>query len=697
MDDKNLDKILSEMDIPEADKNAQKRAVNLAMDEFSKNNKENEKKSQGFLLLSRLMTRTNKNNRRDQMERKTRNRFAYGGLVTAAILIAVTGTAYLGQNDSTVQVIGAVEKDANFSSVAGNVTSSVDKLAMVKDAKKNVEKSREVAEAEVAADSFGDFSVAQNNIAATPMAAPMPMATAKMSRKAAGMSVTQSMIAPQPYPIVVDDISPNYYQDVGQDKFEDINTNPFKQVSDAPVSTFSTDVDTASYSFVRRQLNNNVLPQKDAVRIEEMVNYFDYNYPLPETREQPFKPTATIIDSPWSAGKKLMHIGIKGFDVIDNERPKANLVFLLDVSGSMNNPNKLPLLVSSLKMLVDTLNEDDKVSIVVYAGAAGAVLEPTSATDKTKIHNALDKLRAGGGTAGAAGINLAYQLAEENFDENAVNRVILATDGDFNVGITNREELKDFVERKRESGIFLSVFGFGQGNYNDHMMQTLAQNGNGVAAYIDTLSEARKVLVEEATSSLFPIAKDVKIQLEFNPKVVSEYRLVGYETRALKREDFNNDKVDAGDIGAGHTVTAIYEITPVGSKNQSMDPLRYSDEEKQTEVKSDVVDEYAFVKVRYKLPKEDTSKLLTTSVTVKDELGEVTDLVKENDKVLHNDIAFSIAVAGFAQKLKGGKYTGELSYDDIIMLANSAKGDDPYGYRAEFVQLVRMAKTANEM
>ena len=349
-----------------------------------------------------------------------------------------------------------------------------------------------------------------------------------------------------------------------QNKFEHFEINPVKRVAADPVSTFSVDVDTSSYSFARRRLNEGVLPPVDAVRVEEMINYFDYAWPTSDSREQPFKATVTVSDSPWGAGKKLLHIGIKGYELPARGRPDVNLVLLLDVSGSMDEPDKLPLAQQSMAMLLDTLKPTDTVAIVVYAGAAGEVLAPTPVAEKEKILQALNSLRPGGSTAGAAGIRLAYELAERSFRKEGVNRILLATDGDFNVGITDRNELKGFVEREREKGVYLSVLGFGEDNYRDDMAQTLAQNGNGIAAYIDTLNEARKVLVQEASAALFTIAKDVKLQVEFNPATVAEYRLVGYETRALNREDFNNDKVDAGEVGTGASVTALYEITPAG-------------------------------------------------------------------------------------------------------------------------------------
>jgi Ca-activated chloride channel family protein len=444
-------------------------------------------------------------------------------------------------------------------------------------------------------------------------------------------------------------------------------------------------VDTAAYSFVRRQLSSGVLPQPDAVRVEEMINYFDYAWPVSESRDQPFKPTVTVSDSPWGEGKKLIHIGIKGYALPAGQRPDVNLVLLLDVSGSMSSPDKLPLAQRSMALLLDALKPTDTVAIVVYAGAAGQVLAPTPVSDKETILQALSSLRAGGSTAGAEGIRLAYQLAEKSFRREGVNRILLATDGDFNVGITDQNELKGFVEREREKGVYLSVLGFGQGNYRDEMAQTLAQNGNGVAAYIDTLSEARKVLVQEATSSLFPIAKDVKLQVEFNPATVAEYRLVGYETRALNREDFNNDKVDAGDVGSGHTVTAIYEITPVDSKATLIDESRYqSPSRTRRSAARGKSNEYGFLKIRYKLPNGLRSRLLEQPI--------LTDA--DVPAALRADVEFSTAVAGFAQLLRGSRYTGPLTFEDVIKQAQAGLGEDPYRYRSEFIQLVSKAQRA---
>jgi Ca-activated chloride channel homolog len=470
-----------------------------------------------------------------------------------------------------------------------------------------------------------------------------------------------------------------------RERHPDLTDNPVRQVAAEPVSTFSIDVDTASYSFTRRMLNTGTLPQPDAVRVEELINYFPYNYPKPETRDVPFQPTATILPAPWNPAHKLVHIGIKGYALQSTERPRANLVFLMDVSGSMQPQDRLPLVKNALRLLVDQLQPDDTVGIVTYASGAGVALEPTRIADKSKIIAAIDALGAGGSTAGAEGIQDAYRMAEAHFDKTGVNRIILATDGDFNVGLSDTEALKGLIERKRQSGIFLSILGVGEDNYNDTLMQTLAQNGNGTAAYVDTLNEARKVLVEEASSTLFTIAKDVKIQVEWNPVLVSEYRLIGYETRALKREDFNNDKVDAGDIGSGHTVTAIYEITPSGAA-PAADPLRYGKAADAPAKAVPTETEYGFLKLRYKLPKEEASKLITLPLT--------SPLERTADVMPSADVRFATAVAAYGQLLRGSPYLGSYGYDDVIALAQSAKGDDPFGYRAEFVNLVRLAKSA---
>jgi Ca-activated chloride channel homolog len=472
------------------------------------------------------------------------------------------------------------------------------------------------------------------------------------------------------------------YHDVGRDRFTAAAQNPFKVVREEPVSTFSIDVDTASYSWVRASLNNNVLPQPAAVRTEELVNYFPYDYAAPPRAEQPFSTSVAVFPSPWSPGRKLVRIGIKGYSVRRETRPRANLVFLIDTSGSMQEPNKLPLVKQSLSLLLDELDPRDSVAIVTYAGSAGTALEPTPVSEKHKIRAVIDNLGAGGSTAGAEGIRQAYALAEANLDPGGVNRVILATDGDFNVGITDQGELKGYIERERGKGVFLSVLGYGMGNYNDALMQALAQNGNGVAAYIDTVSEARKTLVEEASSTLFPIAKDVKIQVEFNPATVSEYRLIGYETRMLNRDDFDNDRVDAGDVGSGQSVTALYEVVPVGGP-RAIGDLRYG---ALKPVAAGHGTELGFVKIRYKLPKSDTSRLISTPIDRASEFRRFEEAPQ--------DARFASAVAVFADLLRGGRYSGSLTYDDVLKIAIASRGRDEFGYRSEFVQLVRAARSA---
>ncbi|MER2537246.1 MAG: VWA domain-containing protein [Rhizobiaceae bacterium] len=513
-------------------------------------------------------------------------------------------------------------------------------------------------------------------------APPSPSAPATMATRdrAAGGAAASKRLAEQAPAYAPSDMPMPSQED--RDRFEAFKTNPVRSALEDPVSTFSIDVDTASYSFVRRSLKDGFLPQADTVRVEEMVNYFPYDWKGPDSAAVPFNSTVTVMPTPWNGQTKLMHVAIKGYDVKPAEQPRANLVFLLDVSGSMNAPDKLPLLQSAFRLLVNKLNPEDTVSIVTYAGNAGTVLEPTKASEREKILQAIDTLTPGGTTAGEAGLKEAYRLAQKSFVKDGVNRVMLATDGDFNVGQTDDADLKRMIEEKRESGVFLSVFGFGRGNLNDRMMQTIAQNGNGTAAYIDTLAEAEKVLVQDASSTLFTIAKDVKIQVEFNPAAVSEYRLIGYETRALNREDFNNDRVDAGEIGSGHSVTAIYEITPKGAPQQ-IDDLRYGQAAVNNPGGIANADEYAFVKIRYKLPDEDVSKLITTPVT---EVNEVASF-----DAASTDQRFSVAVAAFGQKLRGTDQTHAFGYDRILEIAAAARGSDPFGYRSEFLSLVRLA------
>ena len=463
------------------------------------------------------------------------------------------------------------------------------------------------------------------------------------------------------------------------DHYED---NPLKRVSEFPVSTFSIDVDTGAYSNTRRMLNAGSLPVRDAVRVEEFVNYFSYDYPAPDTRARPFNIVTELGPNPWNNNTLLLHVGLKGYEVPKAEIPASNLVFLIDVSGSMRSADKISLLKSSLKMLASELRANDTISIVVYAGASGVVLEPTSGRDKGRIIAALESLSAGGSTNGAAGIRLAYAMAEQAFVEGGINRLVLATDGDFNVGTTSFEALKDLIAKKRETGISMTTLGFGSGNYNDHLMEQLADAGNGNYAYIDTLNEARKVLVEQMSATLQTIAKDVKVQIEFNPHVVAEYRLVGYENRMLAREDFNNDRVDAGEIGAGHTVTAIYEIALANSKGRRVASLRY---QQQTATDGSLMDEVAFLRLRYKAPDGDVSKLIERPIR-KSEIERVLNETSDNFR-------FAAAVAGFGQLLRGGKYMEQFGYDDVRMLANGAKGEDQFGYRGEFVSLLGLAQS----
>lgn len=457
-----------------------------------------------------------------------------------------------------------------------------------------------------------------------------------------------------------------------------INENGFIRTKDEPLSTFSIDVDTASYSNIRRFLTRNQLPPSGSVRIEEMINYFTYDYPKPKGNV-PFSVTTDVSTAPWDSSHKLVRIGMKGKEIAKENRPMSNLVFLLDVSGSMNSPNKLPLLKKGMKMLVEQLGENDRVAIVVYAGASGLVLPSTGCSSKDVILDALDRLRAGGSTNGSGGIQLAYQIAVKNYIKGGINRVILATDGDFNVGTTNRSDLIDLIKKKAQSGVYLSVLGFGMGNYKDNTLEDLADKGNGNYAYIDTIEEAKKVLIKEMGSTLVTIAKDVKIQVDFNPQAVEAYRLIGYENRMMSKEDFNNDKKDAGEIGAGHTVTALYEIIPVGATVQlpKVDPSKYL---KPTTVKKGInSNELLEVRVRYKQPNSETSSLLKFP------------LVDSNKPFasMNDDFRFATGVAIFGMILRDSKFVSSMSLDDVIRMAESSK-DKPY--RGEFIELVKKAK-----
>jgi Ca-activated chloride channel homolog len=468
------------------------------------------------------------------------------------------------------------------------------------------------------------------------------------------------------------------YQQHNTEEYDAIQENIFRETLKNPLSTFSIDVDAASYSNIRRFIDNGQRPPKDAVRIEEMVNYFDYDYSQPKG-DDPFAVHTEISTAPWNSKHKLIHIGLQGKTIPTDNLPPSNLVFLIDVSGSMADVNKLPLVKQSMAMLVDQLREKDHVAMVVYAGAAGVVLEPTSGDRKKEIMKAIDRLEAGGSTAGGAGINLAYALAKKHFREGGNNRVILATDGDFNVGESSNASMERLIEDKRKDGIFLTVLGYGMGNYKDSKMEILADKGNGNYAYIDNISEARKVLVNEFGGTLFTIAKDVKLQLEFNPAKVQAYRLIGYENRMLKSEDFNNDKKDAGELGSGHTVTALYEIIPVGVESEffKIDELKYQSTKITPDAKR--TEELLTIKLRYKKPDEDVSKLIVHPL-----IDTQIDLAKTSD-----NFRWSASVAAFGMLLRDSEYIKDFSYDQVVNMAQTAKGEDKEGYRTEFIGMAK--------
>ena len=480
-------------------------------------------------------------------------------------------------------------------------------------------------------------------------------------------------------PMPAGEAYPQGYRDEQREQYQALADNPIHSVAEAPVSTFSADVDTGAYANVRRLLNQGRLPPEGAVRLEEMVNYFPYDYALP-TDGSPFGVTTELAPSPWNPHTRLLRIGIKASDRAVAELAPANLVFLVDVSGSMDRREGLPMVKSTLKLLVDQLREQDRVSLVVYAGESRVVLEPTSGREKAKIRTAIDQLTAGGSTAGASGIELAYQMAQQAFIPKGINRILLATDGDFNVGISDFDSLKQMAVDKRKTGVSLTTLGFGVDNYNEHLMEQLADAGDGNYAYIDNLREARKVLVDQLGSTLAVVAKNVKLQVEFNPAQVSEYRLLGYENRALKREDFSNDKIDAGEIGAGHTVTALYEIVPKGEKGW-LEPLRYGNPAADVSAKTG---EMAMLRVRYQLPEGGNSRLIERPI-LKGEAGKLS--------AASDDLRFAAAVAAFSQQLKDGRYTGDFSLKDTEALARGARGDDQFGLRGEFVQLVELAQS----
>jgi len=458
-----------------------------------------------------------------------------------------------------------------------------------------------------------------------------------------------------------------------------IRENGFKKAIESPLSTFSIDVDAASYANVRRFLNNGNRPPKDAVRIEEMINYFNYDYPQPDNSD-PFSINTEVNACPWNENNLLLHVGIQGQKLNMEDLPPSNIVFLLDVSGSMSSPNKLPLLKKSFELLLKQLDEEDRVAIVVYAGSSGLVLPSTSGDQKEKILQALNNLQAGGSTAGAAGLRLAYKVAAENFIKKGNNRIILATDGDFNVGISSDAEMERLIEKERDRGVFMSVLGFGMGNYQDSKMETIADKGNGNYAYIDNILEAKKVLVNEFGGTMFTIAKDVKIQIEFNPAVVASYRLIGYENRLLNNEDFADDKKDAGELGSGHTVTALYEIVPAGSNADNSNTLKYQTANLNNLAKKG--NEIATVKFRYKKPDGNKSKLIEETIAYKE---------KRFDDMSDN-FRFSASVAGFGMLLRDSEYKGDLTWDKVIQMAQNAKGRDLEGYRSEMIQLIKLSK-----
>jgi Ca-activated chloride channel family protein len=528
-------------------------------------------------------------------------------------------------------------------------------------------------EVKIGADSVMNVSLTQDHTTLTEVVI-AGYATHKKHSRNFQSAMDGSLMSAAPYPMTV--------RPGNTENYNPINENGFQNTGQTPVTTFSIDVDRAAYSNVRRFLNTGQLPPIDAVRIEEMINYFDYKY-APPSGADPVSVTTEMTYSPWNPGHKLIHIGLQAKTLPTADLPASNLVFLIDVSGSMMDQNKLPLLKQAFKLLVDQLREIDKVTVVVYAGAAGVVLPPTSGKEKMKIKESLDQLTAGGSTAGGQGINLAYKLAQENFISKGNNRILLATDGDFNVGVSSEGALQRLVEEKRKGGVYLSILGFGMGNYKDSHVETLADKGNGNYAYIDNMQEAQKVFVNEFGGTLFTVAKDVKLQLEFNPKYVQAYRLIGYENRAMKNEEFHDDQKDAGDMGSGHTVTAIYEIVPAGANSPYLgqtDALKY---QKTTPSEKGATDELLTIKVRYKKPDTEKSTLLEFPMkNITRPLANTSD-----------NFRFSAAVAEYGLLLRQSKSKGNAQYSEVIKRATAAFGKDEEGYRAEFVRLVKLTES----
>ena len=616
-----------------------------------------------------------------------------GGLTATTALVAVALVMVAPQMQDALR--GPSNVDLSVSEVprspAAPAVSEADLVDEVSPPPVIAPETRAMPEALSAPVASDDAMVAQSvgdTAAAAPVMEPMVMAEeapaggrvqrsmtpAAPMEAEVGISRDRMVIAPAPVPVPdARFVTPS----AETEAFPEATPNALKITAEEPVSTFSIDVDTASYAVVRSSLMRGQLPPPDAVRVEEMVNYFPYDYPAPDAGEGPFRPTVTTFQTPWNADTQLVHIALQGELPAIADRPPLNLVFLIDTSGSMDDPAKLPLLKQSFRLMLGQLRPEDEVAIVTYAGSAGQVLAPTPAADRTAILAALDRLSAGGGTNGQGGLEQAYAVAEGMAAEGEVSRILLATDGDFNVGLSDPSALTDYIAAKRETGTYLSVLGFGRGNLDDATMQALAQNGNGTAAYIDTLSEAQKVLVDQLSGALFPIAGDVKVQVEFNPAQVAEYRLIGYETRALRREDFNNDAVDAGELGAGHSVTALYEVTPVGSPAQLSDPLRYA-----PSAVAAASDELGYLKLRFKAPGEDVSQLIETPIMA--------------SGAANAEARFAAAIAGFGQLLRGSDYLGDWGYGDAIALATEARGPDPFGYRTEAVQLMRLAESLSE-
>ena len=583
------------------------------------------------------------------------------GLVAFVILPSTGLDRNWQAGDATAPTPASVEQTTNDDR-ASIVANTGSEIAASQPERKVENEAKSLSDAA----SEGDLMMAEPMVAEE-MAEAFAAAPIETRNRAAGLSSSSADFAAQfDTPVVRPEIN--------AETFANAAPNQLKVTADEPVSTFSIDVDTASYAIVRSSLMNGYLPNPDAVRVEEMVNYFDYNDPAPDG-DHPFATSVSVSQTPWNSDTQLVRIGIQGEMPAIEDRPALNLVFLIDTSGSMQDANKLPLLIQSFRLMLGELRAEDRVAIVTYAGSAGQVLAPTPASDRDTIMAALGRLSAGGSTAGQAGLQQAYQVADQMTENGGLSRVILATDGDFNVGIHDPDHLKEFISAKRDSGTYLSVLGFGRGNLDDKTMQALAQNGNGQAAYIDTLTEAQKVLVDQLTGALYPIANDVKIQVEFNPAAVAEYRLIGYETRALRREDFNNDKIDAGEIGAGHSVTALYEVTPTGSDAVLNDPLRYGE----TLLNGDAA-EIGYLKLRYKQPGKDRSTLIESPIPI----GIV---------AADRETRFAAAIAGFGQLLRGSDYLGSWGYADAIALATNAKGDDKFGYRQEAINLMRLAQS----